>query len=310
MRLLLILLLFSFLLPFLAYRRKPVFTQALLEDLRWIRIFHYVTLSFLGAALFLSEHPEAKHAFTHPEKILQFLLYMMALIYAAIFAIVTNNIEDLETDKITNPDRPLVLNKVDKKPYYMAGIICLIWSLIISFSISRQMGLGIALISLSYYLYSCKPFKWKRMVVIAKLMIGFNSFVAAVCGFILVEGNVFDFPAVWMIFILGPLSLAANFIDLKDTEGDRHAGVKTIPVWIGENNARYVIAASTIATYGMASGILNILYIYPLSVGMASLHVYLLFKKPYREKPIFYVYLSSIWTLIFILLFYRQLLTW
>ena len=235
------------------------------------------------------------------------MLFSITLAYAAVFAIVTNNIEDLEADKITNPNRPLVTGKMNRSFALRAGILCLGWSLLISFLIRMEMFYCILIISTVYYLYSCRPFRLKRIPFLSKFLIAFNSFAVAVCGFILAGGKLAEFPIVWAIFILVPLALAANFVDIKDIPGDKETGVKTLPVILGEKTALILIAIFTFYTYLMAAIILNIAWLYPVNAVAALLHCYLLFRKPFDERPVFLVYILSLFALSGILFLYPSL---
>ena len=279
----------------------------MLNDLRFVRILHYIALALFGFSLYFSGHDVVTY-FSQPGQLLVFPLFIMALIYAAVFAIISNNIADLETDKISNTSRPLVQGKVKQGPYWAAGILCLCFSLTLSFLVSRDMFYAICIISAGYYVYSCKPFRLKRIPFLAKLLIGVNSLVVAICGFVLAGGAVADFPVDWSLFILLPLSLAANFVDLKDTAGDASTGIRTLPVIFGERRAIHLIAFFTICTYVMAAIILNKIWVYPLCGIMMLLHVRLLYRKPFNEKPVFLIYISALFGLNIILLFNKCLL--
>lgn len=301
-----ILLLTSTGIPVLCLCIFPGITREILKDLRLLRILHYVALALLGFALYFSDRDVAVY-FAQRQGLLDFPLFISALIYAAVFAIITNNIADIETDKISNAGRPLVKGTVNRTSYILSGIFCLSCSLIISLLVNNSMFYCILLISAGYYMYSCKPFRLKRIPFVAKLLIGFNSLVVAVCGFELAGGRLIDFPVSWAVFILLPLSLAANFVDLKDYEGDGHTGIKTLPVIFGKRKATHLIVFFTGCTYLMAAVIINRLWVYPLCVMMALLHIALLYRNPYKEKPIFLIYISALFGLNIILLFNKYL---
>jgi 4-hydroxybenzoate polyprenyltransferase len=305
----------------IARQSWPKLTRALIEDLRVPRILHFVALGGLGMALWL-------HDYRYPDWIigklafyLEFALMVMALTYAAVFAIVTNNVEDLEADKISNPGRPLVRGAVEKGAYLRAGWISLALALLLAWFTNKALFVGVAGISLGYYVYSCKPFRLKRIPILAKLIIGVNSWIVAVTGYVMVGGtcsleNVIkghtdtwhcpatwqDFPLAWSIFILVPLSLAANFVDLKDTEGDKATGIATLPVLLGEKWARHVIAAATVATYVMGGILLAIPWVWPLNAVACAAHMFFLYRKPYDERWVFLVYVGTILGLDFFLL--------
>lgn len=287
--------------PLWAWWKYPLYFKAIINDIRALRILHYMILTILGSVLFWKEQSHLQVPLS-VEIIFSHVLFFLALTYAAIFAIVTNNIEDLETDKISNPNRPLIAMAISKTTYLRAGIICLVIALVSSLINGYKSLLGILCISLGYFIYSCKPFRLKRFLFLAKFIIGINSWVAAVCGYLLMGGNLENFPVSWSIFILFPLALAANFIDLKDTEGDRKMNVKTLPVVFGEQKAKYAIAIFTIAAYLMAGILLHQLWMYLLVVFACGVHIYFLLKTPYNEKPVFLMYINSLVALIILLL--------
>lgn len=291
--------LLSALVPIILLRilRKKLF-YVLLNDSRLSRILHYLLMSILGASLYVDSYLD----FFQVTIVLRFTLFFFLLVYAGIFAIVINNIEDLETDTLTNPQRPLVQSLIPLDDYRKIGVLCLIIAISISLFINQLELFAIFGMSVIYYLYSAQPFKLKRYVILAKLLIGINSLIAAVYGFVVLGGEGSKFPIEWAFFLTIPISLMANFVDLKDTEGDRIAEVKTLPVLLGNRNAIYLIAIFTFFTYAYASFLLNHLYIYFINLACCILHVYLLFRVPYNEKPLFILHNSLFVGLIVLLL--------
>jgi 4-hydroxybenzoate polyprenyltransferase len=285
-------------LPLLGGILAPKMTQELFRDLRFPRILHYVALAAMGMALFLKEHIPYPWLAT-AEVYLTTGIFVFSLSYAAIFAIVTNNLEDLEADRITNQSRPLVRGTVNPKHYLWAGMVCEAWALGLAALHSWEMLIGILAISVGYFIYSCRPLRLKRVPILAKLLIGANSWMVAVTGWTLVGGNWTEFPWIWSVFILIPLSFAANFVDLKDTEGDRATGIATLPVLLGERLARHVIALATLCAYAMGGILLNIPYLYPINAVVAVAHLYFLYRKPYDERWIFLIYVGTVFGLDF-----------
>jgi len=279
---------------------RPFFFRELLLDLRLERIFHYFVLFIVGFVLQANTFPLILN--TKAEVWIEMCSYFIVLVYAAVFAIASNNQEDLVIDQITNTNRPLVKNSVDPKMYDRTSKISLLMSLVFSLLIGVEFLFTIVGISLIYYIYSCKPFKLKRFVFLAKILIGFNSLISAVCGFYVAGGEVKEFPVFWLLFILIPVSLMANFVDLKDTVGDKAAGIKTLPVRIGEQNAKLLISLFTISTYLWVYFYFNSVWIMLLLIGVCSLHVFLLFRKPYQEKPLFLLHNSLFIGLIILVL--------
>jgi 4-hydroxybenzoate polyprenyltransferase len=265
------------------------------------RILHYISLSLLGAVLFFGSLAQLQMS-VNAELVFNFLVFFMCLTYAAVFAIITNNIEDIEADRISNPDRPLVKGKVATGLYFRVGLISLLIALVIAAITDLRILAGVSAISLGYFIYSCRPLRLKRIPFLSKFIIGINSLVVALAGFSLAGGGVSDFPFLWAVYILIPLALSANFIDLKDVEGDKATGIKTLPVIFGETRARQMIAFFTFCSYVMAALLLNVSWMFPLVLVTCVAHLWLLFRKPYREKPVFLTYLLAIFALNVLLL--------
>ncbi len=287
--------------PLVGLWLQPALTRAILGDLRFPRILYFLTLGALGMAIRIHETGQMAMV-DWAESGLEFLVLLITLSYAAVFAIVTNNLEDLEADRISNPDRPLVRGSVDRRSYLLAGVrsqalalgFALVFPMLWQSGLELDLFWGIVGISIGYYVYSCRPLRLKRVPVIAKLIIGMNGWMVTVCGYVMAGGEWATFPWIWSVFILVPLSLAANFIDLKDIAGDKATGVATLPVLLGERNARLVIALATLATYVMGGILLDVVWPYPLNAGAALLHIYFLYRKPYNEKLIFPLLLASL----------------
>lgn len=279
-------------LPVIAFLISPITFKAIAKDLRIPRILYYIILTILGMILYIRQY--SLWYALNQNTIALFLIFVITLFYSAIFAIISNNVEDVEIDKISNKNRPLVLKTVNPKTYYIAGVICQIIALLTAYIIKIEIFVGILTISIGYYLYSCKPFRLKKFPFIAKLIIGLNSLTVAVCGFVLAGGEVYHFPIIWIVFILIPLSLSANFVDLKDIEGDKATGIKTLPVIFGETKAQFFISLCVLCSYIMAGVLLNLYWAWPLNIMLAILHIYFIYKKPYNEKPIFLVFLSGL----------------
>ena len=272
---------------------QPALTGAMLRDLRLPRILHYVALAGMGMALYL-HLPENSSALRLATTWMDFAGLMLALTYAAVFAIVSNNLEDLEADRISNPGRPLPLARVEPRPYLLAGVFCQMWGLGIALIVGWEAFLGVLGISLGYFVYSCRPFRLKRVPILSKLIIGINSWVVALCGYAMAGGDWTAFPLQWTVLLLGPLALAANFVDLKDTLGDKATGISTLPVLLGEAKARALIALATAASYIMGGILLGITWVYPLNALALVAHLFFLYRKPYDERWVFLVYVNAL----------------
>ncbi|MCC6703203.1 MAG: UbiA family prenyltransferase [Fluviicola sp.] len=269
---------------------KPSWFKIILTDIRIGRILHYFIVYCLGISIAFAF--ESMEQLWTSSLLWTSLLFFIALTYAAVFAIITNNIEDLEIDRISNQNRPLVKHVISQTAYMKIGIAAQIMALIVAGLTSSVHFIGITGLSLLYYLYSCKPFKLKRFVFLAKGIIGANTLIAVLSGFLTLHPHFADFPQFWLYFLLVPISLMANFVDLKDYEGDKAAGIKTLPVLIGKTRFLWVLSVFAVEMYLSVGWYFDSLFIRVVIGFTALLHLFLLHKKPYLEKPLFILHNS------------------
>lgn len=269
--------------------RAPATLRLLVGDLRPERLLHYDAMVVLGAVLYWRTAPEFLSWPTAPALI----GLLAALVYAAVFAIVSNNIEDLAIDRISNVDRPLVRNAIEPATYRRLGMASLLIALTLAAIVGLPALLGVGAVSLVYFLYSCAPFRLKRVPVFAKLMIGANSAILAVAGFAIAGGDWQVFPLPWALYLLFAVGMAANFIDLKDVEGDAAAGIKTLPVLLGAAHARRLIMAATVVAYAAAAWLLGSWLLLPVNLAVLAWHLAELRRTPFVEQRVFRVYLLS-----------------
>lgn len=275
-------------------------------DIRPLRILHYLLMISLGFVLLLSHTGFTLHQ-QQPLQFFNFILIIFSIIGAAIFTIIYNNIEDIEIDKISNKKRPLVQNTISIKEYKIIGNHALVISFIMALYVNFYCFVFIAMIVGNYFLYSNPPFKLKTIPILSKGIIGFNSLSMALLGFTAFGGTVLQFPVKYILFLVIGIGLASNFIDIKDYEGDKAAGIKTLPVILGIKKAKLLISGFTLFSYLTVYFILKdavrnqfILLLIPLG---ALLHLYFLNQRKFNETKVFIIYLSGIVVLLFILLF-------
>jgi 4-hydroxybenzoate polyprenyltransferase len=160
----------------------------------------------------------------------------------------------------------------------------------------------------SYYVYSVPPIRFKRALLFSKSVIGFNSFAMVVLGFVLVQQNMMGFnkSIVW-IYIFG-ITLAANFIDLKDVSGDKAAGILTLPVWIGLKRAKLFVSVALFFLSLSFYFIFNDPLLLPVCLISGGLYVYLVNKKAYHDRQILWLCNINFILMIAYLLWGKQIL--
>lgn len=205
-------------------------------------------------------------------------------------AVHINDVNDLEIDKISNKERPLVKEELTKEEMFDTSNVWLASALLGSWSA----GFYPFFMSLVYiccsYIYSSPPFRLRRFPIVSSFLIAIASLSTVLAGFFFlsVDKNIYTFPILLSFGIIVMVTLAINFKDIKDVEGDRENGIMTIPTLFPNKGVKIVGALSAIS-----------ILLIPLFLSFASLNIvtvpcalashYFINKKPYSEKPIFII---------------------
>jgi 4-hydroxybenzoate polyprenyltransferase len=268
------------------------------KDLRWARVAHYQLVFFLGAAFAPAQGRDLLEA----SRLFGLVFVPLGLMPAVLFAIVTNNVADIDIDRASNPRRPLFEPGIDPRTYARTAWLFLVLTLSYACFAGVLGFLAIAFFTGSYYLYSAPPVRLKRVPVLSKLVIALNTLALMSAGYGIAGGDVRALPASLVVFVLVAFTLAANFIDLKDYEGDKAAGIRTLPVLIGMRPSQILIAGSFVAFYGLAYFVVDLAAVVGLPrlanlaalLGLGFVQAFLLTRRRYKEQPVFAVYLGSI----------------
>jgi len=295
------------------YNRK-IF-NAIIGDMRWLRILYFEAMVWIGLFIargglgikgYYLNTTNASDSFVNFP--FPYLTFAIIMVFAWLYSVIGNNIEDFEIDKISNPDRPLVSKKVPVDVYRQIGNI----SLILVLSSSAVVGFSVFYFLLifigNYFIYSTRPFRLKRVPILSKLVISVNSLLLMLVGYLYgfnavsqsASSIIRTFPGEVVFFVLVLMTLAINFIDIKDYEGDKKAGIKTLPVILGLRRGKTVIGMFFLAVYVSIYFIFRInilLFFFLLIIGM--IQFVLINRKKYTERPIFLFILLSILILFF-----------
>jgi 4-hydroxybenzoate polyprenyltransferase len=287
------------------YIHKKDFFKIIFKDSRILRILYYFLMLILGIAIGYQNYDLLKYSI--PDYLfLKIIISFLSILFAAFFSIITNNFVDYNIDKISNKERPLFNNNLSKRDYFFFGLISLVLSLISSFLLGYFGFFCIFLLIGSYFIYSMPPIRFKRIPIFSKLIISFNSLFLALLGFsFLLESSdviyLTSFPTEYIIFFL-LFTLAANFIDIKDYEGDKKEGIKTLPVLLGLEKSKKLIAFFFILPY-LFIGLLN-KDLMIICILLSLVNILLITDKNYNERRILINILFSILIYILSLLIY------
>lgn len=155
---------------------------------------------------------------------------------------IINDIFDIESDRISHPNRALVKNMLSKKEAWYEYILLSLISLIIAFQLSNILFLIVLLSGILLFLYSAYL---KSIPLIGNLVI------AALTGLAFIYGGVAAsnvraavIPAVFAFLI----NLIRELVkDIQDTDGDVKSKIATFPVKYGFDKSKNLILVMTIA---------------------------------------------------------------
>ncbi|MDD3487083.1 MAG: UbiA family prenyltransferase [Candidatus Moranbacteria bacterium] len=278
---------------------NPAYFKAIVKDFRYKRYLFYALMVILGVAIAGSQRFVLSFGI-----VLDIILYLISLIFASLFSIVTNDITDIDIDRISNKNRPLVTGAIDQYNYEIIAWISLALSLSLSMLAGGFSGFFFIVLFIGvYFLYSMPPFRFKRATFFSKIAISLNSFVLVLSGYHLLTGTLKNFPSgIWPFFLIG-ITAAANFIDLKDYAGDKKAGIKTLPVVFGERKAKLLISIFFIFAYLMPLWLLNDQIkgklVSSALLLLAAVQFFLINRKKYSERPVMIVILISVLIILF-----------
>lgn len=181
------------------------------------------------------------------------LLSSISFILAWFFAVGINDYYDIEIDKITNPTRPLITERLAPRDVKIFFIVSAISSLVLAiFCDLLNAKFGITLLTGIYLLlailYSTPPFRIKSKTPFSSLVIGLVTSECILIGGVLTEMTLLYISYAIILGFLVTFISAAK--DLKDIEGDKTAGIPTIPVNYGPEKAALMFQVINVVGYG------------------------------------------------------------
>jgi len=263
----------------------------LLRDIPVFRVLHYELMFILG--IFLGMNIFHKTFEITVDNLFQWFFTPIAVFFAGVCSLIVNNLHDYPIDEVSNVSRSTVTGAIPLTHYKQLAIVSFIlaflYSVVVSFVAAFLIIVGIG----NYFLYSAPPFRLKRVPFFSKFFISLNSLLLVLVGYYYVTGTT-DIPLIIFLFFLVGFTAFINFIDIKDYEGDKKAGILTIPTMLGLKKGKFLIGLFFLLGYiGMASLLKDIVFsIFMLIVGVSQF--LLINRRNYDEKPVFALYLLSL----------------
>ncbi len=241
----------------LFYAKNRTHWLALYRNARFPQVFYHGGLVALGGLLaFYFEDLALPHShFSY----LAFLLLTISAVFAWLTSVVVNDCYDTAIDQKTNPNRPLITEAISQTDYQAYAILFFCASLLLAGVVSAQALLLIFGYQALAWVYSATPFRLKRFPLIATLTASFASFLILATGYLAVSElqSLKAFPLPLLLFLIVSFTIALPLKDFKDIAGDKHDGVYTLPVILGELWAKRVLGLLVFILFVLSPFILN-----------------------------------------------------
>jgi len=271
------------LLAWLAFFEKKK-ALALLKNLQLLRLAHYLLMAFFGLLIFQS-------IFQGSANLLDFSLFIVSGFFAFQASIALNDLSDRAIDKSAGKKTiygPFSAEEV-KAVIIFESAVALAFACLASFEVFALV-LGMLLVS---WLYSMPPFRAKRFPMLSTFSLALVSLLACYAGFFASgAASVEQFPWNYGLLVLVFVSLGFNAKDLKDMGADREAGVKSLPVMFGEENARRIISLLVAIAYLSAFALTMEPLLLPFALFFSIFSHFLLTKAKCREIPLLLSYFA------------------
>jgi 4-hydroxybenzoate polyprenyltransferase len=256
-----------------------------IRNLRWERVLHYTGLCCVGIWL------SAPSTYS----IVTVLAAVLTVTLAWGAAVVGNDLVDLNIDRVSNPDRPLVTGAWNRRNYGRFGLVMLALAVTGAWSVGQTFAFCILTWLTVAFLYSNPPFRLRRFLGISSALVGLASLITIIAGFIcLGNRHIFDFPPnlAWFIFL--GLTCGANLKDVKDFEGDRRDRVHTIVTTLGLRKGQFAVGVLVSVAMLSAPLLLGKPVLWLPAMLWASLAFFVSTRRRFREKVLFLIYYSYV----------------
>ena len=283
----------------LLYLQFPEIFVAFCREFSFLRLLHYYLMIAMG--MVIANRP-FHLLFEQPTSFFSLIILLWGIFMAAIAVTVMNNITDMEIDRLSNPHRMLVRGIITRDRYALMGAWSFFFSVVYTWAVHYVLMFLLMVIVALYALYSLKPLRIKRIFLLSKAVIAANSVVAIIIGYTFMGGPFIRMPlGMFALFFLG-MALAGNVVDIKDYQGDKAAGILTLPVLLGLERAKALTALFFLINNFLFLYAFGLMKYWYLALAVSGLEAFLLLRKEYRERPIFLVFESSSLALIFLYL--------
>lgn len=280
----------------IAFKWNKEKLKAFLKHIPYLRVLHFTIMPFIG--IMIARKLYKLKCSVCGDGILDTIYIVLAIIFASLFVLIINNLADRAIDKISNKKHSKVIELFGEKQYKAWGTVFLILSILFSVMVDFKVMVFVLIIEGVYFIYSSPPLRLKKIPVISKLMVGFNTLVMVLMGYQFAGADIRYFPFNYTALFLFVFGLSINFIDIKDYEGDKADGIKTLPVLLGLQPAKYLIATIMLIGFVVTPFLMNKLQLLYILIPAGIATFFLVIRKKYSDKAIMIAYAVTLFLVI------------
>ena len=261
--------------------------QAVWRNKRPWRIMHYLIIG--GVGILVGTSADAVDLVSIYDYAAIFF-FALSIIFAWLFAVGINDLVDVDIDAVSNKDRPLITRKISVSQMKQTNVLLFILMLLTGYLAGHHTLFAILTFTGAYYVYSAPPLRLKRIPGVQSILVAFATVAIFVGGFFLLSASQTAdlLPLDLTLMILLIFALVVNVKDLKDIDGDRAAGIATLPVILGMEKAQQVIGTFIAASFLLLGWMFDIAL--GLNLVFAVLSFLAVQKTPYDERRTFGLY--------------------
>lgn len=203
-------------------------------------------------------------------------------------AVHKNDKYDVEIDRISNKNRPLVTNTVDVETMDDSANLWLFCAILGSWCAGYYPFFMSLVYVASSYIYSVPPLRLRRFPIISSFLIGIACLATVLAGFFFISANkkADSFPILLSVGIVIMVTLAINFKDIKDIKGDEKNGILTLPILFKERGIMIVGLCMALSIL-LIPFFLQFNFLYFITIPASIVAYILIVKDGYNEKHIF-----------------------
>ncbi len=174
---------------------------------------------------------------------------IVALVWSA--TAILNDCYDVEIDRVSNPSRAVVRGLLRRDEALRAAVLLYALAMMAMLTLRGTASKGVVMLGIILGVqYSAPPLRLRRWGVAGMLVIGSGVALAFLLGS-LSQGSI-STEALVTAFLFGIFAFNAAILkDFKDLEGDRKAGVVTLPVLLGYRRAAALALLGVGLSYAM-----------------------------------------------------------